>query len=62
MLYEVITGVILEEMVANIEKELIAKALAISGGNVARTSRILNVPRGTLRYKLQKYNLEAGPD
>ncbi len=55
-------GVILEEMVANIEKELIAKALAISGGNVARTSRILNVPRGTLRYKLQKYNLEAGPD
>jgi len=55
-------GVVLDDMVAGVEKELIAKALSITGGNVARTSRILNVPRGTLRYKLQKYGLEAAPD
>jgi DNA-binding NtrC family response regulator len=46
-------------MVGEIEKELIAKALKITGGNVAKTSRLLNVPRGTLRYKLEKYELEG---
>ena len=48
-------GVLLEEMVGEIEKELIAKALKITGGNVAKTARLLNVPRGTLRYKLEKF-------
>jgi DNA-binding NtrC family response regulator len=52
-------GILLEDMVGEIEKELIAKALKITGGNVAKTSRLLNVPRGTLRYKLEKYELEG---
>jgi len=52
-------GIMLEEVVGEIEKELIGKALAITGGNVAKTSRLLNVPRGTLRYKLEKYGLEG---
>ncbi len=47
----------LEDMIAEIEKELIGKAIAITGGNVAKTARLLNVPRGTLRYKLDKYEL-----
>lgn len=51
-------GIALEEMVGDIEKQYIQKALEISGGNVAKTSRILNVPRGTLRYKLRKYDLD----
>jgi len=52
-------GILLEEMVGEIEKELIGKALKITGGNVAKTARLLNVPRGTLRYKLEKYELEG---
>ena len=51
-------GIVLEEVVGDIEKQYIEKALEISGGNVAKTSRILNVPRGTLRYKLVKYGLD----
>ena len=52
-------GIVLEEIVEKIEKELIAKAVKITGGNVAKTARLLNVPRGTLRYKLEKYELEG---
>ena len=40
-----------------VERDLLVKALEKTGGNVARTSRLLNVPRGTLRYKLDKYGL-----
>jgi len=55
-------GILLEEMVGQIEKELVARALTITGGNVAKTARLLNVPRGTLRYKLEKYELASEPD
>lgn len=48
-------GIMLEEMIGQIEKELIGNAIGITGGNVAKTARLLNVPRGTLRYKLEKY-------
>jgi two-component system response regulator AtoC len=50
-------GIFLDEVVGQLEKELIAKAISITGGNVAKTARLLNVPRGTLRYKLEKYEL-----
>lgn len=50
-------GILLDDVIAQVEKELIAKAFSITGGNVARTARILNVPRGTLRYKLEKYEI-----
>jgi DNA-binding NtrC family response regulator len=50
-------GIMLEEMVGDIEKDLIEKAVRITGGNVAKTARLLNVPRGTLRYKLEKYGV-----
>ncbi len=54
-------GIMLEEMIGQIEKELIGNAISITGGNVAKTARLLNVPRGTLRYKLEKYGF-AGED
>ena len=50
-------GILLEEIIGEVERDLIAQAIKITGGNVAKTSRILNVPRGTLRYKLEKYQL-----
>jgi len=45
-------GIVLDVVVGEVEKELVEKAFRITGGNVAKTARILNVPRGTLRYKL----------
>jgi DNA-binding NtrC family response regulator len=53
-------GIILDDVVDLIEKELVAKAFRMTGGNVAKTARVLNVPRGTLRYKLEKYQLTDG--
>ena len=50
-------GIVLDDVVGQVEKNLVAKAFRITGGNVAKTARILNVPRGTLRYKLEKYQL-----
>ncbi len=50
-------GIVLDDVVGQVEKELVEKAFKITGGNVAKTARILNVPRGTLRYKLEKYHL-----
>ncbi len=52
-------GVILEEIVEELERELIGQAIRITGGNVAKTARLLNLPRGTLRYKIAKYELNA---
>ena len=50
-------GIVLDDVVGQVEKDLVSKAFQITGGNVAKTARILNVPRGTLRYKLEKYQL-----
>jgi DNA-binding NtrC family response regulator len=52
-------GIVLDDVVGQVEKELVGKAYKITGGNVAKTARILNVPRGTLRYKLEKYELNG---
>ncbi len=50
-------GIILEEVVDRVEQELVDRAFHICGGNIAKTARMLNVPRGTLRYKLEKYQI-----
>lgn len=55
-------GIMLEDMVGEIEKNLVVRALEITGGNVAKTARLLNVPRGTLRYKLEKHELVGEAD
>ena len=52
-------GILLDEMIGEIEMDLIGKALKITGGNIAKTARLVNVPRGTLRYKVEKYGLEG---
>ena len=50
-------GIIFEEIVGRLEKDLISQATAITGANVAKTARLLNLPRGTVRYKMEKYGL-----
>jgi two-component system, NtrC family, response regulator AtoC len=50
-------GILLEEIIEQIERDLVEKAVRITGGNIAKTARLLSVPRGTLRYKMEKYGL-----
>jgi len=50
-------GILFEDIVGRLEKDLIVQAVGITGGNVAKTARLLNLPRGTLRYKMEKYEL-----
>ena len=50
-------GILFEEIVGKLEKDLVTQAVGITGGNVAKTARLLNLPRGTLRYKMEKYGL-----
>ncbi|WP_022850925.1 sigma-54-dependent transcriptional regulator [Limisalsivibrio acetivorans] len=52
-------GINLEEVVSGAERDIIAKALDMTDGNVAQTSRLLNVARGTLRYKIEKFGLSS---
>lgn len=49
----------LAQEVANFEKKLIEEALRKNGGNILRTSKQLNIPRGTLRHKIDKYKILA---
>ncbi|BCS54255.1 sigma-54 dependent transcriptional regulator [Geobacter sp. SVR] len=47
----------LEEAVIDYEKAIISQALQQTRGNVLQTAAILKIPRGTLRYKMEKYGL-----
>ncbi len=44
-------GIDIEE----VEKELIRQALDVTGGNQTRASKLLNLTRDTLRYRMQKF-------
>ncbi|MBC8017482.1 MAG: sigma-54-dependent Fis family transcriptional regulator [Verrucomicrobia bacterium] len=47
----------LDEAVMDFEKAIIQQALIQSKGNVLQTASLLKIPRGTLRYKMDKYGL-----
>ena len=47
----------LDDAVANFECTIIKQALAKSHSNVLQTAARLKIPRGTLRYKMDKYGL-----
>ena len=40
-----------------LEKELIMKALEKAGGSRGKAAKILGLPRNTLKYRLDKFNL-----
>jgi DNA-binding NtrC family response regulator/Tfp pilus assembly protein PilF len=46
-----------KELMLDIERQLLAEALARHGGNVTRTAELLNLRRQTLDYKLRKFSL-----
>ncbi len=41
--------------IEEVEKELIRQALDVTGGNQTRASKLLNLTRDTLRYRMQKF-------
>jgi DNA-binding NtrC family response regulator len=47
----------LEDAVMDFEKNIISAALEKTRGNVLQTATLLKIPRGTLRYKMDKYGL-----
>jgi DNA-binding NtrC family response regulator len=47
----------LDEAVAEFEKAIISQALHKTRNNVLQTANLLKIPRGTLRYKMDKYGL-----
>ena len=49
----------LEEALDRYERRLIIAALERSGGNVLQASNLLKIPRGTLRYKMEKLGISA---
>jgi DNA-binding NtrC family response regulator len=50
-------GMGLEDAITEFERALIRQALAKTGANVLQTATLLKIPRGTLRYKMDKYGL-----
>lgn len=54
-----LTGCRYEEALERFDRELIAAALARSGGRVREASRLLDVSRNTLRDKMRRYGLVA---
>jgi arginine utilization regulatory protein len=44
------------------ERELIKKALEQAGGNKTKAGMLLGIPRQTLKYKIDKLNIDSSPD
>ncbi len=52
-------GINLDEVVDQFTHSLIAKVLKMVDGNISQAAKLLGIPRGTLRYKLEKYLMES---
>ncbi len=50
-------GRTLDEMVAQIEKEMISRVLRETEGNQSKAAQILGIKRGTLQYKIKSYEI-----
>ncbi len=49
-----------DEIIKETEIKLLKKAYRLAGNNTAQTARLLQMPRETLRYKLEKYKISNG--
>lgn len=58
--YDYLSDSSLEAVIRQTEINLIKKAYEKSGNNTSQTARLLKIPRETLRYKLEKYNIGNG--
>ena len=49
------TGINLEDAVDQFTQYLLQRAMLMKAGNISHAARLLGIPRGNLRYKLEKY-------
>ena len=49
----------IKKTMAHVERELIRRALAKTGGNRTRAARLLDISHRTLLYKLKDYDIDA---
>ena len=49
----------LKETMARVEKNLISEAINKAGKNMAKAARLLQIPRSTLQYKIERYKLSG---
>jgi DNA-binding NtrC family response regulator len=49
-----------ENKLANVERRLLVDALEKSGWNASEAARKLGITRNTIRYRIQKYDLDGG--
>ena len=47
----------LNSIVEEVERDTIIQALKVTAGNKKRAAKLLNIPRSTLYYKMEKYNI-----
>lgn len=47
----------LNSIVEEVERDTIIRALKVTAGNKKRAAKLLNIPRSTLYYKMDKYNI-----
>jgi|GEM_PF-5922366 two-component system, NtrC family, response regulator AtoC len=49
------TGINLEDALEQFTQYLLQKAMQMKDGNISHVAKLLGIPRGNLRYKLEKY-------
>ncbi|HNW34701.1 MAG TPA: helix-turn-helix domain-containing protein, partial [Candidatus Ozemobacteraceae bacterium] len=54
---EIEKGRTLDQIVADIEKEMISRILRVTEGNQSQAAQRLGIKRGTLQYKMKNYGL-----
>ncbi len=53
-------GLNLDEIVDQFTLHLIREVMETAEGNISQAAKLLGIPRGTLRYKLEKYGIDNG--
>lgn len=56
---KVIKGYSLKGQIEELEKNMICDALKETSGNIKQAAKMLQIPRQTLQYKIQKYELQG---
>lgn len=56
---KIIKGYSLKEKIQEFEKNMICEALEQTSGNIKQAAKQLQIPRQTLQYKIQKYELQG---
>ncbi|MBN2707309.1 MAG: sigma-54-dependent Fis family transcriptional regulator [Deltaproteobacteria bacterium] len=59
--YDFRQGIDFNELVKSFSSYLIEEAMKVAGGNKAKTARLLNMDRGTLRYQIKKLGVAGEP-